>query len=169
MPDLSHVVTQGKEVDIPSNSTPSTLTWDGRRRLYATDRFAQNVEFILVETLGGNQVAYDLVQQEMEEWMQNPILTSQLDHRRALTFRKLVFYSEDIPATIDSISEGPLVLCPGGPDTDESRCSIISSTVCVILGPDDDAEQVRSVLVRGLAQAIDSGEFESNIPPEGEN
>jgi hypothetical protein len=141
------------------------------RRLYSSSTFVSAVENAAITSLGGDQIASDLVRAELEEWKaaQDHVRRSHVvpakrsDLRRA---RRLVFYTDDIPATIESIADAPLLLCPGVVETPSSRCVIISSSVCVILGPEDDEKEVRATLVQGLGEAINSGEFEDNIPPE---
>lgn len=168
MPDLSHVVSVSQDTSSDTLSDPLFWNWHNRR-LYSPPSLTFAVEYAAIDALGGDQGAFDMVHNELNKW-----LASQ-DHRvRDVSHdtghgshdRRLVFYTDDIPATIDSINDAPLILCPGATNSGMFHCTIISSTVCVVLGPDDDEKTVRTVLIQGLGQAIDSGEFEANIPPE---
>jgi hypothetical protein len=78
--------------------------------------------------------------------------------------RRLAYFTDDIPVIINSVSDNPL--CNGSEQNQEIRCSIVSSTVCVVLEEDDDPNVVRTILITGLRTAVDSGEFLTRIPPE---
>jgi hypothetical protein len=75
--------------------------------------------------------------------------------------RRLVFYTDDYPPLVTAINDN-LRFC-NDPDT---LCSIVSSTICVLLEEGDDEEEVRQVILTGMQAAIASGDFEDAIPPE---
>jgi hypothetical protein len=170
MPDLSQVLSVQQTSSESGGETEAPLL-PLNRRLHSSPRFVSVVENAALTSLGGDQIASDLVRAELEEWKvaqdhvrrSHDVPARRSDLRRS---RRLVFYTDDIPATIVLIADAPLFLCPGGIKTSSSRCVIISSTVCVVLGPKDDEKEVRATLVQGLEEAINSGEFEDNIPPE---
>ena len=172
MPDLSRVVSLKQRKKKEPDDSIRGYIWKNRRRLQSYASFSSALENAAVNALGGGQIAYDSVHAELQHRIRPPTVDQLIGHGkvRALSGRRsdrrLVFYTDDIPATIDSIYDGPVLLCPGGAESEASRCTIVSSTVCVVLEPGDDETQVRNVLVRGLGQAIDSGEFEANVPPE---
>jgi hypothetical protein len=51
-------------------------------------------------------------------------------------------------------------------DLPEFECSVVDSTVCVLLEEGDDEEEVRSSLLAGIEQSILGGSFQAAIPPE---
>jgi hypothetical protein len=80
--------------------------------------------------------------------------------------RKLVIYTEQFPITIDSIIDN--TFCPGNVENPSTECAVVSSTVCVLLEPGDDVQQVRTILVRGIQDAVQNGDFEAAIPAENQ-
>ena len=136
----------------------------------------ESVEYAVVDFLGGDLDSYNRVTTEMDvmERRRPPAVRTESGYlttkqqsavRRAQPSRRqLVIYTEEIPAVITSIADVPIALCSGTGST--RRCSIVSSTVCVIAGPNDDQVVVRQTLVLGLARAISSGEFLGAVPPE---
>lgn len=170
LPDLSHVVSLKQKSDMANSSLPSIDFWNWpHRRLHSPQKFSFAVEYATIDALGGNQLAFDMVHVELNNWLMSRSDRDSGASRNSGTSRngrRLVYYTSDIPPSIDSIADAPLTLCPGGAETEMSRCTVVASTVCIVLGPDDDAKEVRYTLVQGLGQAIGSGEFEANIPGE---
>jgi hypothetical protein len=80
-------------------------------------------------------------------------------HPESNASRRLVFYTDDYPVMIDSIFDNRF--CPA-----DTFCSIVSSTVCVLLEEGDDEEEVQDELLDGIRVAIFNGDFEAAIPPE---
>lgn len=76
--------------------------------------------------------------------------------------RDLAYYTDLLPVTIDSVNDDPL--CAGSSQNDLVMCSIIGSTVCVVLEDGDVPMKVRTTLISGLRQAVESGEFLNRIP-----
>ena len=136
----------------------------------------ESVEYAVVDFLGGDLDSYNRVTTEMDvmERRRPPAVRTESGYlttkqqsavRRAQPSRRqLVIYTEEIPAVITSIADVPIALCSGTGSM--RRCSIVSSTVCVVAGPNDDQVVVRQTLVLGLARAISSGEFLGAVPPE---
>jgi hypothetical protein len=136
------------------------------------------VEFAVVDALGGDEDTYDRVHIEMEastQYMRAPNgrldkLHRTLRERQALTIRghedkrHLAIYTQEIAAEISSMADVPDTLCSGGGSA--RRCAIVTSSVCVVLSPNDDEALVRQALVDGLADAIYLGTFLEAIPPE---
>jgi hypothetical protein len=136
------------------------------------------VEFAVVDALGGNEDTYDRVHVEMEastRYRRAPSgrldnLHRSLPERQASTTRghqdrrRLVIYTQEIPAEISKMADVPDALCSGGGSA--RRCAIVTSSVCVVLSPNDDEVLVRQTVVTGLADAIYTGEFLAAIPPE---
>jgi hypothetical protein len=89
------------------------------------------------------------------------VLPSDDRHSDSNVSRRLVFYTDDYPVIINAIVDNPF--CEAG-----VSCSIVSSTVCVLLEEGDDEEEVRDVLVDGIREAILNGDFEAAIPPENQ-
>ena len=81
-----------------------------------------------------------------------------------MRLRKLFYYTDDIPVTINSVTDNPL--CAGSAQNNQVMCAIVSSTVCVVLEEGDDPDEVRALMIAGLRQAVDSGDFLRRIPPE---
>lgn len=81
--------------------------------------------------------------------------------------RRLVYYSDDYPVEITQVVES--TTCIGSVMNEAIRCAVVSSRVCVVLEPGDNPAEIRSALVQGLEEAIMSGEFVDNIPPESTN
>lgn len=79
--------------------------------------------------------------------------------------RRLVYYSDDYPVEIKMIVDSNGCLMNKVNATNALRCAIVFSTVCVVLETGDNPLKIRDTLVRGLAAAIESGEFEATIPP----
>lgn len=170
MPDLSHVVSLQQKSDMSNSSLPGIDFWNWpHRRLHSPQKFSFAVEYATIDAIGGSQLAFDMVHVELNNWLMSRSDRDSGASRNSGTSRngrRLVYYTSDIPPSIDSIADAPLTLCPGGAETEMSRCTVVASTVCIVLGPDDDAKEVRYTLVQGLGQAIGSGEFEANIPGE---
>lgn len=136
----------------------------------------ESVEYAVVDFLGGDVDSYNRVTTEMNvmERRRAPTVKTESGHLAAKqqsavrkaqqSRRQLVIYTDEIPAVITSIADVPIELCSGTGSM--RRCSIVSSTVCVIAGPDDDQVVVRQTLVIGLAKAISSGDFLGAVPPE---
>jgi hypothetical protein len=80
--------------------------------------------------------------------------------------RRLVFYSDDYPVEIKMIVDRNNCPINDVNGTNTLRCAIVSSTLCVVVEKDDNPLKIRETLMRGLAAAIESGEFEETIPPE---
>ena len=74
--------------------------------------------------------------------------------------RELVFYSDEFPVQISSIVNNPF--CP---PLAQTKCAIVSSTVCVLLEAGDNATQVRQNLLNGIGNSIQDGSFAAAIPP----
>lgn len=167
LPDLSHVMSvQHGSSSEDGDSTYLELFGDGRR-LFAPDRLTSAVEYASVTALGGSSNAFHDVRGELERFLHphqqanRRRIVATMDHSR----RRLVYYTYDFPVTILSITDAPLLLCNGFADTDMSRCAIVTTKVCVVLGPEDNPEVVRAAIVAGMSDAFESGEFEENIPP----
>jgi hypothetical protein len=77
-----------------------------------------------------------------------------------------VYYTDEYPVEIPIVIDNPN--CPANNANGENtiRCAIVSSKLCVVLEAGDNAAEIRSTLVMGLSEAIDSGEFEDLIPQE---
>jgi hypothetical protein len=75
--------------------------------------------------------------------------------------RRLVFYTDDFMPVINVMFPNPW--CD---DLPEFECSVVDSTVCVLLEEGDDEEEVRSSLLAGIEQSILGGSFQAAIPPE---
>lgn len=86
-----------------------------------------------------------------------------VDLKRPAQTRRLAYYTDDIAATINSVTDNPL--CAGSAQNSQIMCAIVSSTVCVVLEEDDNADEVRNLMIAGLRQAVDSGDFLRRIPP----
>jgi hypothetical protein len=93
-----------------------------------------------------------------------PYEKTSLEVQRSM--RKLVIYTEQYPITIDSIIDN--TFCPGNVENPSTQCAVVSSTVCVLLEPGDDVQQVRTILVRGIQDAVQNGDFEAAIPAENQ-
>ena len=76
--------------------------------------------------------------------------------------RKLVFYSDEWPVTIDAIIPNPFS-CPTNSD-----CAVVSSTVCVLLEEGENEVSIREFVLDGIETAIESGAFEAAVPPENQ-
>jgi hypothetical protein len=77
--------------------------------------------------------------------------------------RRLAFYTDEFPPTINSILDNPF--CANFP---EFQCAVVDSTVCVLLEEGDDRAMVRMVLLDGIEQAILDGSFQAAVPPENQ-
>ena len=86
------------------------------------------------------------------------------DFRYLFAQRRLAYYTDDIPVAINSVTDNPL--CAGSAQNPRIMCAIVSSTVCVVLEEGDDPTEVRALLIAGLRQAVDSGDFLRRIPPQ---
>ena len=86
-----------------------------------------------------------------------------LRQRRRTMRRRLAYYSDDYPVSINAVTDNPL--CEGQAENPDIKCSIISSTVCVVLEDGDDPNEVRAFMIAGLRQAVQTGEFLRRIPP----
>lgn len=91
-------------------------------------------------------------------------LRGKLRHRQLHFHRRLAFYTDDIPVRINTVNDNPL--CAGQPQNPNIRCAIVASTVCIVLEEDDDPSDVRALMIAGLRQAVDSGDFLRRIPPD---
>jgi len=82
--------------------------------------------------------------------------------------RRLVFYTEELPADITRINDTNDLVCGATTidTTDAFMCTIISSSVCVILEDGDDEDTVRTAVVDGMSEAFTNGDFVANIPDE---
>lgn len=78
--------------------------------------------------------------------------------------RQLAHYTDSIPVTINSVTDNPL--CAGSAQNPRIMCAIVSSTVCVVLEDGDDPNGVRALMIAGLRQAVDSGDFLRRIPAQ---
>lgn len=78
--------------------------------------------------------------------------------------RQLAYYTDNIPVTINSVSDNPL--CAGSAQNPRIMCAIVSSTVCVVLEDSDDPNDARALMIAGLRQAVDSGDFLRRIPAQ---
>lgn len=78
--------------------------------------------------------------------------------------RHLAYYSDDLPVTINAVTDNPL--CEGQEENPDIQCAIISSTVCVVLEEDDDPAEVRALMIAGLREAVQTGEFLRRIPAD---
>ena len=80
--------------------------------------------------------------------------------------RRLVFYSDMYPPEIRSIVDNPVCSQTNAPIGITIKCAFVSVKVCVILEEGDEPLLVRSALLAGFKNAIQSGKFEAAIPPE---
>ena len=89
------------------------------------------------------------------------------EHRRRTAFvatettihdRRLEFYSDAFPPTITDVFDNPF--CAAASDG-ITKCSIIDTTVCVVLEEGEDPAQVRARLVGGISGAFRDGRFEN--------
>ena len=85
--------------------------------------------------------------------------------RRLRGSRQLVVYTDDVPIEITNIIDAPSIVCPPSPNP-FARCAVVSTTVCVILGPNDDEQAVRLAISDGLAASFRNGQFQNAIPAE---
>lgn len=76
--------------------------------------------------------------------------------------RRLVFFTDDYPVVITSVSEN--FLCEK--DTPTTECAIVSTTLCVLLEDGDDRQVVREGIIVGLDASLSDGSFLDAIPPE---
>lgn len=76
--------------------------------------------------------------------------------------RRLAILSPEIPPEISNVTDNQYCLA-----TDESTlCSIVDSTVCVVLEEGDDATAVRDQLLDGIKTAFQDGSFEEVLSGE---
>lgn len=154
---------------------PQDWTWGlhlggTRRRLAVLRHAASQADAV---ALGINMEMYSIRIHEEVAQMYN---TTKRKRRRYLLqhessyirkSRRLVYYTDAIPVEIPIVIDNPN--CPSN-DVNNSentiRCAIVSSNLCVVLEVGDDAAAIRSTLINGLSDAIDSGEFEDLIPQE---
>jgi hypothetical protein len=78
--------------------------------------------------------------------------------------RELVYFTDEYAEKINLIFNNPFCVLTN-PDPDV-MCAIASSTVCVLMEKGDNEEDVREVLIDGIEEAIENGEFAAAIPPE---
>lgn len=83
--------------------------------------------------------------------------------QRSAIGRRLAYYSDDYPVSINSVTDNPL--CEGQAENPNIKCSIISSTVCVVLEDGDEPGEFRAFMIAGLREAVQTGEFLRRIPP----
>ena len=136
-------------------------TYPGRRLLFSSNDALDDEESSA--TLGRRRPdARILLRQRLQELQ---IADHEAAQRRRLRHqRKLAYYTDLVPAKINSVTDNPL--CVGSAENPEIMCAIVSSTVCVVLEDDDDPEAVRALMIAGLRQAVDSGDFLRRIPAE---
>ena len=72
--------------------------------------------------------------------------------------RRLEFYSDAFPPTITDVFDNPFC---GAASDGVTKCSIIDTTVCLVLEEGDDPTQVRARLVGGISGAFQDGRFEN--------
>lgn len=130
------------------------------------------MELALADLLGDTEKALAVLDQYTAEFYMVPAAGSLGQHRRrtvqyGLTLddgsRRLVFYSDAEPPIVTAIIEDPF--CPKA-STPNIECAIVVTDVCVTLETGDDREQIRTVLVTGLRDAVKSGAFFAAVPPE---
>jgi hypothetical protein len=156
MPDLSHVISIDRKSRIESDETiPQFWDWRFRRLVSPIESNSKNKISYLRAAF--HEKSEDTVE-DVKYFKHSGFTPGTIQRRRLVIFR------DDVPATIQSISDAPLLLCPGNSKEKNIRCTIVSSTVCLILNENDDESQVRNIVIQGLAEAIDNGEFEANIP-----
>jgi len=85
-------------------------------------------------------------------------------HGLRIRERRLSYYTDYIPVAINSVTDNPL--CAGAAQNPRIMCAIVSSTVCAVLEEGDDPNEERAIIVNGLRQAVDSGDFLRRIPAE---
>ena len=83
--------------------------------------------------------------------------------QRSSSRRHLAYYSDDYPVAINSVTDNPL--CAGQDQNPDIKCAIISSTVCIVLEEGDNPSEVRALMIAGLREAVQTGEFLRRIPP----
>ncbi|KAL3902729.1 MAG: hypothetical protein SGILL_010720, partial [Bacillariaceae sp.] len=88
-------------------------------------------------------------------------LPSFLNHNGMDDRRRLVIYSDDYLPVINAMFSNPI--CE---DLAEFECSVVDSTVCVLLDEGDNEQEVQSALLAGIERSIVDGTFQEAIPPE---
>lgn len=79
--------------------------------------------------------------------------------------RRLVYYSDAFPVTINDIFDNPI--CPKN-TTPPSLCAVVSTTVCVLLEHGENATTVDNLLLQGFQNAVNKGLLQNAIPPENQ-
>lgn len=77
--------------------------------------------------------------------------------------RRLVFYTDEFEPVINTIFDNPFCEEPDG-----VTCSIVDSTVCVVLEEGDNEAEVQATLLAGIEESIQDGSFVAAIPPENQ-
>jgi hypothetical protein len=77
--------------------------------------------------------------------------------------RRLVAYLDSVPPEIIQIIDNPF--CPQQ-SSNNAKCAIVTSNVCVFLDAGDDRQEVQTALRTGMQQSINNGDFEAAIPEE---
>lgn len=77
--------------------------------------------------------------------------------------RRLVAYLDSVPPEIIQIIDNPF--CPQQ-SSNNTKCAIVTSSVCVFLDAGDDRQEVQTALRTGMQQSINNGDFEAAIPEE---
>jgi len=140
-----------------------------RRHLYSSPEFALIVEHAVVTNIGKESI----IDFHSSSGFKSRLLSNHRTRRSRETQysdhnRRLVIYSRDYPATILGVTDAPIYLCNGNNIGDLTQCAIVSSSVCILMGTNDKEEDVRTVVNKGLRDAVNSGEFQINIPSEGD-
>ncbi len=79
--------------------------------------------------------------------------------------RRLVYYSDAFPVTINDIFDNPI--CPKN-TTPPTLCAVVSTTVCVLLENGENATTVDNLLLQGFQNAVNKGLLQDAIPPENQ-
>mmetsp|Transcript_1063 Transcript_1063/g.2420 ORF Transcript_1063/g.2420 Transcript_1063/m.2420 type:complete len:274 (-) Transcript_1063:236-1057(-) len=74
--------------------------------------------------------------------------------------RRLVYYTEEYPVTIDRIIDITTDCAPG------NNCLLIISTITVLPEAGDDLDAISSAIENGMKESFDDGTFFGNIPED---
>lgn len=122
---------------------------------------------------GHDSSSTGILENESERWRRRAVFlpnTSQkqidgINNNNMDDNRRLAFYTDSYPPVINNIFGNPF--CPDSPDG-EIVCSVVDTSVCVMLEEGDDEDEIKDSLIDGISNSIQDGSFENAIPSENQ-